>query len=601
VAGRCVSTPNDDLCADDGVFCNGEEVCDAEEGCVSTGDPCPGEICNEQQDRCVECTDDADCDDGLYCNGAERCAGGSCQAGTPPCESDQTCDEQNDACQSGLSISGRVTRHDGNPYAGVPLHFSGRGEWSATDFTTATRLDGTYEVVVPVGWTGNATSTEDYRLSPDEREYEDLRLGAGGENYAGFRNWYVDDDGDRQPNFDPNAPLGTFHRPYELPTSLVAVVAPGDTVYLREGGYTYSGNGGDWVSYLSVPSGTAAAPITWRNYERETAILDGAGKASAVIGIGTGKGYVVLEGLHVTGSAPNGSLKGGIVLYAAHHVTIRGCTIFENGGIGVRLLGNGGTPTSDSVIERCTIYRNLVGVRTNVAGGATIAARDCTVRYCNVYDQTRVIEDADGIHIRLSQNIRVEYCVVHDNADDNVDIFDSSDCVLTGNVAYNAGLLGPPGDGNGFKVGVQGGRRHVLRGNISFRNARTGFDNVTAVDNEYYNNLAFSNGTFGIAIRNCIARNNVSYGNAQQFWYGGGGDLSHNFWSGQDPRWVNTQNPGVRLDIESPDFGRVPGFVPLPNSPLIDAGTDVGQGYPPADGDGNGSKLYDIGPYEYTP
>lgn len=38
--GRCISTPNDALCADDGVFCNGAEVCQAVVGCVNSGNPC---------------------------------------------------------------------------------------------------------------------------------------------------------------------------------------------------------------------------------------------------------------------------------------------------------------------------------------------------------------------------------------------------------------------------------------------------------------------------------------------------------------------------------------------------------------------------------
>ncbi len=45
--GSCENTPNDSLCPEDGVYCNGPEVCDAEAGCVSAGDPCPG-LCDEQ-------------------------------------------------------------------------------------------------------------------------------------------------------------------------------------------------------------------------------------------------------------------------------------------------------------------------------------------------------------------------------------------------------------------------------------------------------------------------------------------------------------------------------------------------------------------------
>lgn len=34
-----------------------------------------------------ECTTDADCDDGLFCNGEEVCVGGHCSPGRSPCQS----------------------------------------------------------------------------------------------------------------------------------------------------------------------------------------------------------------------------------------------------------------------------------------------------------------------------------------------------------------------------------------------------------------------------------------------------------------------------------------------------------------------------------
>ncbi|RKZ09681.1 hypothetical protein DRQ32_07900, partial [bacterium] len=50
-----------------------------------------------------ECQDNADCDDGLYCNGEEICAGSVCQPGTDPCDdgidcTDDSCNEGDDSC-----------------------------------------------------------------------------------------------------------------------------------------------------------------------------------------------------------------------------------------------------------------------------------------------------------------------------------------------------------------------------------------------------------------------------------------------------------------------------------------------------------------------
>ncbi len=52
-AGRCEAWPNDFLCAEDGLFCNGPEICDALLGCASAGNPCadPAE-CDETGDHC---------------------------------------------------------------------------------------------------------------------------------------------------------------------------------------------------------------------------------------------------------------------------------------------------------------------------------------------------------------------------------------------------------------------------------------------------------------------------------------------------------------------------------------------------------------------
>lgn len=125
VAASCVFTPSDANCVDDGVFCNGPEVCGATFGCGSAGNPCQvNEFCNETTDACdqcqvaadcndgVACTDDtcvsgtctftandANCpDDGLFCNGVEFCdAALDCTSAGDPC-SPQVCDEATDSC-----------------------------------------------------------------------------------------------------------------------------------------------------------------------------------------------------------------------------------------------------------------------------------------------------------------------------------------------------------------------------------------------------------------------------------------------------------------------------------------------------------------------
>jgi len=108
---------------DDGLFCNGAETC-VSGTCQAGNDPCPGQLCDETGDVCVDCLGDGDCDDGLYCNGAELCDSGVCQPGvnvdcndsiactTDSCnETTDTCDNIPDdgLCDDGLFCNGAET------------------------------------------------------------------------------------------------------------------------------------------------------------------------------------------------------------------------------------------------------------------------------------------------------------------------------------------------------------------------------------------------------------------------------------------------------------------------------------------------------------
>ena len=96
----CVNEPDDSFC-DDGLFCNGSEICDRTADCLTGSDPCPGRFCLEDEGRCVDCLGDADCDDGAFCNGAETCnAAGECEAGAPPCPPGQVCNPDTQDCET---------------------------------------------------------------------------------------------------------------------------------------------------------------------------------------------------------------------------------------------------------------------------------------------------------------------------------------------------------------------------------------------------------------------------------------------------------------------------------------------------------------------
>lgn len=96
------TTCNSNEDCDDGLFCNGKEICTTDDDqsiCLpAEEEPCPHAIgcimveCNEESDTCTpKILDDSLCNDGLACNGIEICApaspeadGMGCIKGTPP-------------------------------------------------------------------------------------------------------------------------------------------------------------------------------------------------------------------------------------------------------------------------------------------------------------------------------------------------------------------------------------------------------------------------------------------------------------------------------------------------------------------------------------
>ncbi|MBI5506252.1 MAG: hypothetical protein HY899_15760 [Deltaproteobacteria bacterium] len=108
----CVHTPNPAACSD-GTFCNGTEVCDPQTGCGAGPIPdcddavgCTVDSCSNAQAACLHAPDAAACDDGVFCNGEELCSTvAGCVAGAARDCSDalacsiDTCNEDAAACQ----------------------------------------------------------------------------------------------------------------------------------------------------------------------------------------------------------------------------------------------------------------------------------------------------------------------------------------------------------------------------------------------------------------------------------------------------------------------------------------------------------------------
>ncbi|MFQ5462293.1 MAG: S8 family serine peptidase, partial [Phycisphaerae bacterium] len=109
----CTGGCQADADCDDGIFCNGAEVCSAGTCVAGTAVDCNDAVacttdsCNEATNSCDNTPDDAACDNGLFCDGAETCnATLGCQAGTAvdcndavACTTD-SCNEATNSCDN---------------------------------------------------------------------------------------------------------------------------------------------------------------------------------------------------------------------------------------------------------------------------------------------------------------------------------------------------------------------------------------------------------------------------------------------------------------------------------------------------------------------
>ncbi len=108
-SGLCQNVANDSAC-DNGLFCDGIETCDSLRGCLAgvtvdcdDGVVCTVDVCNEITNACDNTANNVACDNGLFCDGGEVCdAILGCVVGTDPCPG-QPCDELRGVC-SGCAL-----------------------------------------------------------------------------------------------------------------------------------------------------------------------------------------------------------------------------------------------------------------------------------------------------------------------------------------------------------------------------------------------------------------------------------------------------------------------------------------------------------------
>jgi hypothetical protein len=250
---------------------------------------------------------------------------------------------------------------------------------------------------------------------------------------------------------------GTQAAPTTLP-SAISRIAPGGTIYLRGGTYSYA-------STITVPegsNGTSSARTTLSAYPGETPVLDFSAQTESPAnrGLQLNASYWRVYGLVVQHAGDNGIYVGG----------------------------------SHNVIERTvTRYNRDTGLQLGRIASTTPSSQwpsDNLVLSAESHDNADSDgEDADGFAAKLTTGTGnvFRYAVSHHNIDDGWDLYTKTDTGAIGPVtveyslSYNNGTLSDGtvnsnGDRNGYKLGGDGiAVDHVVRHSVAYRNGKHGF------------------------------------------------------------------------------------------------------------------------------
>ncbi len=269
------------------------------------------------------------------------------------------------------------------------------------------------------------------------------------------------------------------------------VIAPGKIVFAREGIYR---------EQLNINRfGTISEWLTFKNYNREVAVIDGENTRSNGIRIegGAGNGYMVIDGFEIKNFNSHGIHSEEISL-----INLKNNKIHDNGGFGVSIRGG-----DDVLIESNEIYSNSgEGVRSYWRDTNANKALRNIVRKNIIYsnnDVQRGGENADGIAFFSADDGIIEYNLLFSNSDDGIDVSGHSNVFSNNNIIryniafYNGFPTTTNGDGNGIKISTNNGGGNIIHHNIVIGNRRAGFDQDIEPGNDankFYNNVAYRNG-----------------------------------------------------------------------------------------------------------
>jgi hypothetical protein len=408
-------------------------------------------------------------------------------------------------------------------------------------------------------------------------------------NPAFAAEYYISPGGSNGNAGSADAPWGTFN-------FAIGQLNAGDTLFVYGGTYELNSR----VRFESEHAGTAADPIRIWAVPGESPVLDFA-SMSAAWGSSSGRGIQIdggadwlhLKDLTIQNARDNGIWSGANNGIFEHIITR------WNGDSGLQLADF----ASHNLILNSDSYEN--------------------------YDPSANGENADGFAIKFADlgpgNV-VRGSRAWGNADDGWDMWESTlgGVLVEDSWAFDNGKIIPlffekellelddldadggnfNGDGNGFKLGQDGGP-HALNRVLAWENAVRGIDlnrngfGVTVNNSTVYNsgrNWDFDENDAD-TLNQHVLRNNISFAGSDSDRFFSGVDHSFNTWNGI----AVSADDFLSLDDSIASGPRLPdGSLPIsdflrlrPDGNLIDAGLDVGLPY--------FGEAPDLGAFETTP
>ena len=303
---------------------------------------------------------------------------------------------------------------------------------------------------------------------------------------AGARTLYV------SATIGSNANSGlTATKPFATLQYAAGLTAPGDTVMVMAGTYTNTSAGSDilWISR----SGTAAAPITYKNYSGQTATLRSINNWAA---IRITANYIVVDGLNIVGNAASISSSYGMSQAQAldnsltngdgldinqpstsvvpNHITVQNMVIHDvpGGGIGadnadyITIQNNyvyntsNWSPYGDSAISvyEATDIDHNTGYKVTILHNTTFNNRELVPCVCRKFQS---ISDGNGIIIddslhSQSDNVAyggrslIAYNISSDNGGSGIHAYSSAHIDILHNTTYNDEQVVPYNEGEIF-------------------------------------------------------------------------------------------------------------------------------------------------------